>query len=628
MKFRIILSILFLTILSFTFPQVNVSTQHNNLSRTGENVKEIILNIDNVNQTSFGKIFTRAVDDQIYAQPLIISGVNIPGKGKRNVVFVATVNNSVYAFDAETPSQTDYLWKTSFLSNGVVPPRNTDMTGACGGNYLDFSGNMGIVGTPVIDTVSGILYVVSRTKEGSNYVQKLHALYIADGKEIPNSPVTITATYPGTSGTNNFDAQRQNQRPGLLLLNGIVYIGWASHCDWGPYHGWFLGYDTKTLQQKIVYNTTPNGESGGIWMSGQAPSADESGNIYLVTGNGTVGYNNDPKAIINRGESSLKLTPNGTGLTISSWFTPYNYQYLENGDIDLGSSGPILLPGTKIAVFGGKDGVLYVVNRDNMGGLNNQNNDNQIVQSITVNSGNDFHGSTIYYNGPQSEFIYMWIENDFLKSYKFDRPNGKFIGTPFAQSTMKAPQGMPGGILSSSSWGQKANTGIIWATHPISGDANHETRPGIIRAFDANNITKELWNSEQNMQRDKLGSLAKFNPPTIANGKLYMATFSNQLVVYGLLNTPSGLIENSSTEEISIYPNPGETDFTIKFGEQLTGQTEINVYNVLGRKVISKTINSFNSDYTNLDLTVFPSGTYTVILKSSTKEIVRKIIKK
>ncbi|MBC7390941.1 MAG: hypothetical protein H7329_17165, partial [Opitutaceae bacterium] len=173
---RIILFITACILRSYTFAQINVSTQHNNLSRTGENTKETILNIDNVNQSSFGKIFTRTVDDQIYAQPLIISGVNIPGKGKRNVVFVATVNNSVYAFDAETPAESNFLWKTSFLSTGVVPPRNTDMTGACGGNYLDFTGNMGIVGTPVIDTVTGILYVVARTKEGTNYVQKLHGL--------------------------------------------------------------------------------------------------------------------------------------------------------------------------------------------------------------------------------------------------------------------------------------------------------------------------------------------------------------------------------------------------------------------------------------------------------------------
>jgi hypothetical protein len=609
--------------------QVSVSTQHNNLSRTGENVQETILNTSNVTQKTFGKIFTRTVDDQIYAQPLVIAGVDIPGKGKKNVVYVATVNNTVYAFDADDPSASDFFWKTSFLTAGVVPPKNTDMTGACKGRYVDFSGNMGIVGTPVIDTISGTLFVVARTKTGTTYQQKLHALSIYDGTEKPNSPVVITATYPGTVTTNTFDAQKQNQRPGLLLLNGIVYIAWASHCDWGPYHGWFLGYDANTLEQKIVYNTSPNGSFAGIWMSGQAPSADEKGNIYLVTGNGTVGDQTDPRNVINRGESSLKLTPNGAGLTVSSWFTPYNYQYLEDGDIDLGSSGAVLIPNTNLAMFGGKEGVFYLVNRDTMGGLNTAANDNQIVQSVQVSGGFHFHGSTVYYKGTTMELIYMWLESDYLKAFKFDRTAGKISTAPAYQSTMKAPTGMPGGMLSTSSWNGKDGTGILWAVHPLTGDANHQTRPGILRAFDANDISKELWNSQQNAKRDTLGAFAKFNCPTIANGKVYMGSFSNQLVVYGLQQITGASMENEMENKVQIYPNPSDKDFIVVFGSGLTGHLEVTVYNTLGHVIRHKTIAASDQErVVSLEMSEFPAGIYSVKISGTSNSVTKKIIKK
>ncbi len=341
--------------------QKSVLTQHNDLNRSGWNDKETILKKSNVTPNTFGKLFTRAVDDQVYAQPLVKLQINMPGKGLKNVVYVATVNNSVYAFDADSANESTAFWQVNLTVSGTRPVNKGDMTGACGGFYNDFSGNMGIVGTPVIDTTTNTLYVVARSLKTSTntYYQYLHALDITTGAEKVNSPVLITATVNGTGdgsvrGKVNFDAQKQNQRPGLLLLNGIVYIAWSSHCDWGPYHGWVMGYDKTSLLQKYVYNTTPDGYWGGIWMSGGGPSADENGNIYLAAGNGSVGKNGNPADVTNRSESALKLTPS---LTLSSFFTPKNYETLEGADLDFGVTQMLLIPNTNRAIVGVKDAV-------------------------------------------------------------------------------------------------------------------------------------------------------------------------------------------------------------------------------------------------------------------------------
>ncbi|EEF59520.1 chitobiase/beta-hexosaminidase C-terminal domain-containing protein [Pedosphaera parvula] len=531
---------LFFTTSTTNPPLVAVLTQHNDQARTGANLQENTLNVNNVNSNQFGLMFSRAVDDQIYAQPLVMTNVNIPGKGVHNIVIVATVNDTVYAFDADDASVTAPYWTNSFLGPNIVAPRNTDMTGACGGNYRDFSGNMGIVSTPVIDPATGTIYLVARTKEnGSTYVQRLHALNITTGLDRPNSPVVITASYPGTGdgsvgGMITFDPQRQNQRSGLALINGIVYIGWASHCDWGPYHGWFIGYDAATLQRSVVYNTTPNGTDGGIWQSGQAPSADANGNIYLSIANGTVGVSGNPRSLVNRGESFLKLTRNGTNFTIASWFTPYNYQALENGDIDLGSAGLLLIPGTTLACSGGKQGVFYLVDRDNMGGLSGSSTaDTNIIQSFAVST-DHIHGSPVWWDGPNGSFCYIWPSSVRLQQYKFDRTLSRFNTPAYAQSPTAAPNGQTGGMLSISANGTNAGTGILWAYHQLSGDANQAVRPGILHAYDAQNVTNELWNSEQVSARDSVGNYGKFTPPTVVNGKVYLSTFSGRLNVYGL----------------------------------------------------------------------------------------------
>ena len=522
---------------------VAVLTHHNDSGRTGMNLNETFLNVTNVNTNQFGLVFSRAVDDQIYAQPLVMTNVNILSRGTHNIVLVATVNDSVYAFDADNASVTTPYWTTSFINPpNIVPPANTDMSalGACGGNYQDFSGNMGIVGTPVIDPVAGTVYLVARTKEyGTNFVQRLHALDVSSGAERPNSPVIITATYAGSGAGNvggviTFDPARQNQRPGLALVNGTIYISWSSHCDNPPYHGWVIGYDQTTLQRVAVYNDTPNGSEGGIWMSGQAPAFDASGNLYLAVGNGTVDTSGGP----DRGESFLKLARSGTNLTVASWFTPYNWQALENGDIDLGSGGLMLIPGTTLAFGGGKEGIVYLVNRDNMGGLTSSTttNDN-IIQSFQVTT-DQVHGGAIWWDGPGISYGYIWPASVYLQQYVFNRGTGQFTLPAIAQSPTSAPGGQPGGILALSAQGTNAGSAIVWAVHQLGGDANQQVLPGILHAYNAQNVATELWNSQQVSSRDTVGKFAKFVPPTVANGKVYLATFSNRLNVYGLLPPP------------------------------------------------------------------------------------------
>ena len=590
---RLFLALLLGFITSGVRADVAVLTQHNDLARTGANLNEQLLNTANVNTNQFGLVCKQFVDDQIYAQPLVMTNVNLGANGTHNIVIVATVNDSVYAFDADDSSVSTPYWQVSFLGPNIVPPSNTDMTGACNGTYLDFSGHIGIVGTPVIDAVSGTIYLVARTKEnGTAFVQRLHALDIRTGAEQPNSPVVITATYAGTGsgssgGIITFDPQKQNQRPGLALVNGVVYVGWSSHCDWGPYHGWLIGYDATTLQQVVVYNDTPDGSNAGIWMSGQPPAADNSGNLYLSTGNGTVGTPSNPSDTINRGESFLKLTPSGTNLTVASWFTPYNFTNLNNSDLDLGSGGMLLIPGTTLAFSGGKEGKYYLVNRDNMGGLSGSTTaDTNIVQTI-VPGVNQIHGGPVWWDGPDGSYAYVQPASDYLRQYKFDRTAGMFLLPNYAQSPTTAASGQPGGFVALSAKGTNAGSGIIWASHNLVGDANQQVRPGILRAYNAQNITNELWDSEQLSARDSVGNFAKFVPPTVANGKVYLATFSNRLNVYGLLPRPSLTIAFTSTNVTLSWPTNGFPGFRV--------QTNLNLspsgwFDALGSVLITNAV--------------------------------------
>lgn len=588
--------------------QISVVTQHYNQGRTGWNNREKILTIKNINKNSFGIVFTRTVDDQIYAQPLVVAGVSI-NNAQHNVVYVATVNNTIYAFDADASDVITPYWNRNLTPAGARPVRNTDMTGACGGNYKDFSGNMGIVGTPIIDTVSQTLYVVSRDVANGTYHQYLHAIDIRTGGEKANSPLLISAQVNGhgdgaLSGVIQFNSQTQNQRPGLLLLNGIVYIGFASHCDWGPYHGWLLGYDASTLQQTTVYNTTPEGYEAGIWMSGAGPSADESGNIYIATGNGSVGFAGIASNLTNRGESALKLSLSGNSLSVASYFTPSNYINLETNDLDFGVTAMMMIPNSSWVVTGSKDGYLFLLDRDNMGGFSS--NANNVKQTIDLGRNKFLRSSLSYYMGSSKEYLYTWSENASLTALPFNRISNTFDVPNLTTSNALGPVGNNGALLSVSSNGSVDSTAVLWASH-ASGDANQSVRPGIIRAFDANDVRKELWNSYMDAT-DNPGNYAKFVNPTIANGKVYMATFSNRLVVYGLVNkiiTEAG--KPKSDRVPRVYPNPAPEQIIVKKGSEAV--IEINLYDISG-SLLNITPQSFDATEIHIPLTDFAKGLY------------------
>jgi hypothetical protein len=591
-KNLLLLHALLLTILMHA--QKSVLTQHNDINRTGWYDNETILNKNNVRQGSFGKIFVRNVDDQVYAQPLVKLNLSIPGIGKKNIVFVATVNNSVYAFDADSANTTIPYWKVNLTTTHSRVINRSDETGACGGFYYDFSGNMGIVGTPVIDSTANTMYVVARSIDTAGGVknanQYLHALDITTGAEKANSPVLITATVSGTGdgssgGLVSFDPLRQNQRSGLLLLNGIVYIAWSSHCDWGPYHGWLMGYDNTTLQQKYIYNSTPDGYNGGIWMSGGGPSADSDGNIYLAVGNGSVGANGNPADPRNRSESALKLSPAGNGFTLESYFTPKNYETLEGADLDFGVTQLMLIPGTKRAIVGVKDGHLYLLDRDNMGGYSSVTDN--VSQTINVGTNSFLRSAMSYFSGSK-KYIYSWSENSLLRAYPYNATSNLVDLNNTIIGGMQGPTGNNGAVLSVSSNRSVDSTGILWASYAANGDANQSVRPGILRAMDAMDITKELWNSSI-YSNDNPGNYAKFNCPTIANGKVYLGTFSNQLVVYGLTGAPPDMCNSAnialnkpvhaSSVEGANYAAPYATDgnFSTRWSSQFSDPQSIYV---------------------------------------------------
>jgi hypothetical protein len=511
---------------------VSVLTQHNDNTRAGLNDNETLLTTSNVNVQQFGQVFSVAVDDEVYAQPLVVGSLAIGG-GTHNVVYAATVNNTVYAFDGDDGR---IFWQKNYTIGGQRAPRNTDMVGACGGQYQDFSGNIGIVGSPVIDASTQTMYFVARSTTGSAFSQHLHAVDIVTGNEKAGSPIALAATYAGTgAGSSNgsiaFDARRQNQRQALTLLNGTVYISFSSHCDWGPYHGWILGYEAATLQQNVVYNVTPDGSAAGMWESGMGMAADADGNLYVVTGNGTVGVGGDPTNVRNRGESALKLTRTGATLQVASWFTPNNYPTLDQFDLDYGSMGGFLIPNSDYYLTGAKDGNVYLLNADDMGG---HATPNRAHQTVTLGNNANMRAQAAYYKGSAKEFVYLWSENTALHAFPFDRGSNRLDVNAVIRHTQGGPLGQSGAVLSTSSNGTQDGTGILWASYAFIGDANHTVSPGILRAFSAADVTRELWNNRQNFTRDYAGAYAKFSSPTIANGHVYLATFSNRVVAYGL----------------------------------------------------------------------------------------------
>jgi regulation of enolase protein 1 (concanavalin A-like superfamily) len=383
------------------------------------------------------------------------------------------------------------------------------------------------------------VYVAAKTLEGASFHFRLHALDLATGAEQLGGPVDVTATTSGSgagsvAGVITFDPKLEHNRVGLTLAGGVVYLAFASHCDFGNYHGWILGYDAHTLAQVANLNLTPNGKQAGIWQSGGGLSVDEDGDLYAVTGNGTFdGIGATPQSF---GDSVVKLHPSAAGLSIIDWFTPYNQDYLQQNDLDLGTDAPVLLPGTHRVIAGSKQGIFYLLDRAQLGHYH-AGDDSQIVQSFVGGKGH-IHGTPVFFADGSGARLYAWSEGDHLNAYQFD---GLFAPTASARSTMAAPPGMPGAFLSLSSDGGKPGTSILWASHPYDADANQMIVSGIVRAFDADDISRELWDSHQATARDDIGLFAKFTSPTVANGRVYVASFSGQLAVYGLLPAPAPL---------------------------------------------------------------------------------------
>ena len=497
-----------------------VLSWHNDGGITGQNTSETLLTTGNVNQATFKKLFSYPLDDQSFAQPLYVANVVFPGGAQRNAVYVATASNTLYAFDADGNVKTP-LWQKSLMPPGAKPV-DGNTTGGIGGPITP---NFGITGTPVIDGASGTLYAVTATQESGGQVHRLHAIDISTGNEKFGGPVVIHASVSGTgSGSSNgqitFDPTVQLQRCALTLVNGVVYIAWASYQDFGSYHGWVMGYDASTLAQTAVWNSTPNGQRGGIWMAGAPISADSAGNLFLVVGNGTFDADSGGK---DYGDTFVKLTPSGNNFTVSDYFTPFDQATLSANDIDVGSSGFTMFPDQPgsvphLGLSAGKAGKIYLLNRDNMGKFQS-GSDSQIVQSIPNALGmqpNDEDFSTaVYYNGN----AYFIGNGDVIKQFQLQ--NGLLSTSPFAKGTHV--YGYPGANMSVSSNG--SSNGIVWVIE-ASG-------VNVLHAYDASDVSKELYNSSQAGSRDQFGAAIRFTVPTVVNGKVFVAG-QTQLAVFGL----------------------------------------------------------------------------------------------
>jgi hypothetical protein len=501
---------------------VDVITYHYDNGRSGENLNETALTPANVNSATFGKKGEFTVDGKVDAQPLYLSQVTIAGQ-RKNVLYVATEHGSVYAFDADSINGTTatFLWKTSTLGTGETTSDNR----GCG----QVSPEIGITATPVIDRARNAIYVVAMSKNsGGTYFQRLHALNLSTGAEMFSDPQNITATYPGTgdntSGGNVvFDPKQYKERPGLLQVNGTIYTTWSSHCDIRPYTSWVMAFSADTLAQTSVLNLVPNGSEGGIWMAGTAPAADTNGNLFFIIGNGdfdtTLNTSGFP-ANGNCGNCFVKLTTSG-GLKLADYFTPHNTVAESNADTDFGSGGGILLVDAKdsggntrhLSVGAGKDSIIYVVDRDSMGKFNSTTD--QIYQEISGQLGGGVFSMPAFFNGT----VYYGAVGDALKA--FPVVSAKLAATPSSQSTHHF--GYPGTTPSISANG--TTNGIVWAI---------ENSGAILFAYDATDLTKELYDSNQAAGNRDHFSGNKFITPMVVNGKVYVGT-PNSVAVFGLL---------------------------------------------------------------------------------------------
>lgn len=525
-----------LAILGIAIPAAHtadITTAQIDAARTMANGSEIYLTTSNVNASHFGKLFTLAVDGAIFAQPLYLQGVVVLGK-KINAVYVVTSHDNVYAYNADSPN-TAPIWSVNLGTYDTPSGWNT---------------GLGILATPLIVRSLNAIYVVSATVQGGSRVYTLHALDLVNGAEKFNGPVAISGSVPGTAGDSvngliSFAAQYHIQRTSLALSGNNVILAFSADRDHAPYHGWIFSYNASTLQQNGVFNDTlsspsDNGAGAGIWQSGRAPAIDSNGSVYFETGNGTWDGTSD------FGESFLKLTQGVNGLSLADWFTPNSWNALNAVDYDLSSTGPTLITGTNLLFGGAKSGTIYLLSTANLGQITTS--DTGVVQEFVATSGcaipfvgqgcAQIMGHAFWPTAP-SPTLYVWGVHDFLRSYQF---SGGLFNT-VAGSVGSVQANYPGGVLSLSSYLGTAGTGILWAITCDTPDEGFYFGPGFsgtatLHAFDAANPANELWNSGQNASRDSVGTLASFAPPVAVNGKVYVPTFSNQLVVYGLLTGP------------------------------------------------------------------------------------------
>jgi outer membrane protein assembly factor BamB len=583
---------------------VDVLTQRYNVDRTGHNPLETVLTPGNVNTKTFGKLFDLEVDGQIYSQPLIVSGIDAGGK-RRNTVLVATMSNTLYLFDADTGER---IWSRNYGFPVLTP--NAVWNG--GGYYQDITPAVGILSTPVVDRETETIYFTSFQWDPRTSITTathwLHAVDLIDLSNKFGGPVSIqgeVTASPGPvhaghadmappPGTLEFDGSQQLQRPSLLLDRGRIVLGFGSHGDQSPYQGWIFTYAARDLQQPpLIWNSIAGGASetwdqAGIWQSGVGITSDGEGGYLLATGNGDF-----HPAYHHFADSVVRLVPKDGALTVADYFTPCDQQSLSSQDLDLGSGGVLRIPGTDLLVAGGKGGTVYVLDKNNLGKyhapddfftsscvnpnipqefLNNCANppENSVqptstpcTSQIANYSLHHIHGTPVVWRSALHGLVlYVWRENDVVRGFAFDEQTKKFIippCTPAGSDWNAGPQpspatvhlGMTGGMLTISS--NQGKDGILWAVTPINNDANQKVVPGILRAYDADDLRKELWNSFQVRGRDDFGNYAKFTPPVVANGKVYLPTFSNHLSVYGLNPPPAAnpvnLVRNGSFEE-------------------------------------------------------------------------------
>lgn len=525
----------------------NVLTYHADNARTGDFSHETILTPANVNKSTFGKRFVIPVDGKVDAQPLIVLHVAIPGHGTHNVLYVATENDSVYAFDADTGAT---LWHARLLKSDETPSDRR--------NCSQVIPVIGVTSTPVIELKSGphgTIYVVAMSKDSKgDYFQRLHALDIVTGREEFGGPVEVTGKYPGDgagskNGKQTFDPKQYEERAGLLLLNHVIYTAWASHCDIDPYTGWIMGYNEHTLKQTSVLDFTPNGSEGSIWMSGAGMAADSAGNIYFLAANGTFDTTLNAKGFPDKGDfgnAFVKVSTADGGLDVSDYFGMFNVVHENDTDEDLGSGGALVLPPMRdasghvhyLAVGAGKDRNIYLVNRLDMGKFNPKNNNGIYQELPEALSGREFVTMPAYLNGCKfsrpayfnaREFgmpayfngqLYYGAANDRLRAFRFK--DAKLIPVPASESLQQFVY--PGATPSISANGR--SDGIVWATE--NGD------PAVLHAYDADNLAHELYNSNQAGERDHFGAGNKFITPVIANSKVYVGTMSG-VGVFGLL---------------------------------------------------------------------------------------------